>query len=317
MPSEIKSEGEIEAVFSFDKVRINTRLFMSQLRKLFPPSELETLCKTHRINKATSQASKGGFRSKIEVEAPQGKFLEIVGERLDGEYYRISNVEIAMDIPCRHEFESMKQTDALIEIMTKRYTHAHFVYDAEEHPQQSTDRKAAYKEGKYGEKTGYWGGKGFRFKIYPRISKITGLPCSHLEWTIQGASNIKAITGIYTIKDMLKFDMEKWFQGKFDKFIEFKEIDHLIHGRFVQNMKRGMKEACGLLDGIKGKLENPELASRLFCMIERIYSAAGLKQFYKKEQKRIKRKKGNRTSWEERVSKLPDHKIQSFTRPIK
>ena len=97
MPSQIKSQGEIEAVFSSDRVRINVRLEEQQLRDLLPSSELKTLCKSHRIDKATSQASKAGFRSSIEVVVPQGKFLKIVGEKLEGEYYRISYVEIAMD----------------------------------------------------------------------------------------------------------------------------------------------------------------------------------------------------------------------------
>jgi hypothetical protein len=111
--------------------------------------------------------------------------------------------------------------------------------------------------------------------------------------------------------------MGKWCQETFDQYIEFKDIDHLAHGRFIQNMKRGAKEASLLLNGMQGKAANPKLASILFCKVHDINSAAVLKQFYKEEMKRIRRKKGNRSKWEERVSKLSDYKIHSFLRPIK
>jgi hypothetical protein len=48
--------------------------------------------------------------------------------------------------------------------------------------------------------------------MYARPSKLNGKPCAHEEWKLMQPSNIKKITGISTIKDLVSFDIKTFIK---------------------------------------------------------------------------------------------------------
>jgi len=231
-------------IFYIDRVRIITRDTPGVLIHALPVDDLQSCSQGFRIEHGSTTAKKHGYKLKIEITVRGKELFEILEkhEPVLG-HYRISYLEVAWDMPYPDEHKTVIDSDRLFETIRKKYTHRHFVFDVlnvlkrgKSDPAKKSKTNNEDVQQKYSWKTGYWEGKTFKFIIYPRLSKVTNLPCIYFEWRIQGASNIEKRTGIRYISDLRDFHIELWFNEQFEKYIEFAGIDHEKHGMFINNM---------------------------------------------------------------------------------
>ena len=325
-------------IYSIDRIRIISQAPINILSKELPSNSFNKWCRRYFVDFGSEAAKLKGFPSKIEVIAPKRKFFELLlrCEALLQYGYSISYIETARDLLCASKNETISLAEEIFKHLRKKYTYRHFLYDdlkrvtydgSNEHDDKCTKTNRAkrkkYTPDMYSDRTAYWGNKRFQLVVYPRISKIVERPCVHKEWKIQGSQIIERKMRIALIKDILDFmdiHIETWFDKQYEKFITFEEINHEKHGRFLVNMPRGAKTAGYGYSGYFGgrfKKAEPVMASRIHCNVHNIETAPQLRNYYKNELSRIKKKgQGKRTRWEDKIVNLTNYKLNSFFNSI-
>ena len=307
-------------VYHFDKVSIIFVDPRKRLQRVLPLNELTRFATKFHLDDGSDVASYFGYSSRIEAIAPYKRFFEILDEHKEffRDDYKISYIEIAKDRLYETKRETLKIFHTILKHRRKKYTHEFCVYDDSYTP-IAKKKKRKDSEELYSSETGYWGCDSYQYVIYPRISKIAKQPCVHQEWRIRGASTIKSKTGITTLRDMINFDIEKWFSEQYERFLKLESINHEKHGRWTDNIpSRLNKKGKSYCNG-KYYFDTKywaEQASLVFCRIRGIETTSELISFYKNEIERVKHKVGRKTSWEKKVhDKLNNYKLNSFVVP--
>lgn len=318
--------GILETIYYIDKIRIIVKERPDRLSNILPLKELRKYCRDINIYayKESETAYQYGFLSAIDVVAVKKlDFFRVLGdyaEFLTG--YKISYVEIAEDSLYATQQETLRVFDNLLKHTVKKYSPDCMVFDATEYDFEDEtigkliNRKnvsdTEYMAEKYSKKTGYWGTERHKLVIYPRLSKIAGKPSVHIEWRLRGAGNIKAKTGIASINDFIDFNINIYFRESEERYVRYKNIDHLRHGRFLMGIHHKTNTVTQYLNG-RLLIDRAARASQRFCRAYEIKTAADLLFYYKKEMKQMKEKgRGRRTMWEQKIFTLKYAKLKGF-----
>ncbi|OGP85317.1 MAG: hypothetical protein A2V87_08575 [Deltaproteobacteria bacterium RBG_16_58_17] len=310
--------------YGFDRIRIN--VFFDCGHLLSRP-ELREPNKRGVIDvfDAYPSAKRWGYNSRIEVTAPTNKVFDIIENairdcNMSVPKYKtaknihpriaISKVEIARDFICDKEYDAILLADRFMSVTGKKYTAKFTIYDVENDPhRRKTDPRL--KEKIFSTRTGYWGNpRSFECAVYARYSKMSELPCVHTEWRIIGFPDIRKKTRINSIADMKNFDFEKFFEENDKKFIVYEDINYTGIGRWLKRIdgRRTLTERQKRSVGVAGQMFCRISKLKVSCKECRkddcqslaceIRSAAGLKQFLKENDSKIRNRKGEKLGTE-------------------
>ena len=273
--------------YCFDKIRINSTQKTAVVRKKLPIDNLREYSTFFRVKEPSSKARMSRFKSSLEIVAPSQSFLQLLLQHeqyLD--IYYISYLEIAKDTFCKTKDEAIRLFREKLKTTRKKYSSDHFIYDQ---TKKNPSEKQNNNHGLFGEQTGYFGGKSFEYVIYPRISKITGIPCIHEEWVIKGSQTIKNKTMISSISDLCAFDVKAFFEDQYAQHIIHEEIDQQKLGKWLSNCSKIKKVS-------RRKFFSIGLNALHFCEAYEIDTYADLVKFFKKEKEKIKSRRGRRSA---------------------
>jgi hypothetical protein len=282
-----------KVIYSIDKMDILTNIPYKLLINFLVKDELKQECKDFNILLASKGAKFRGYKSKISFTVPSNRFFKLLA-MYDLCKYIISNVEIAKDEPKMSEDEAKFQSYKLMKFWRKRRTTKQHICDYSDscHP---TDK--AYEQGKFSEKTIYFGSKSLEFVSYARFSKVNGQPCIHGEFSISDAANIKTRTGIQTIEDCIECDLKQIYEKIFEEYITTEEINMERLGKWLRGWERKRVFT-------KSQMICIGIAATTFLSVYGISTAAQLAGWFKKEKYRIKSMPGRKTTWDMKILKI-------------
>jgi len=278
-----------EKDYHIDKMRINTRKFISELKKNIPFKELEVHSKRCYLKKASIPAQLAGFKSSINVVLPTKEFFRILQNyENDLSRYKISAIEITEDTFYNTKYEAEKAFQENHKTGEKKWSTKSTLYEGDFYQRE--------KDGKWYYRTSYLGKGFFEFRVYPRISKVNNQPCLHREFRLLGAYKIKNKTGIVSIKDLVDFNAEETFSRLEDRYINHCKIDMLKLGKFLKNKTRIRKLS---------EEEEKHLGAlgRFYCKLHNIKTYQDLKQRLSVLKKSIRSKKGRKSDCEAKIEK--------------
>lgn len=285
-----------------DKVEILFKLSLGELNALLNLESLANECQIVGTTRPTAKAEKWGWHSLIYFTVPTDKFFRLLNTYSLGTY-KIRYFEIARDAPKASEKDANLENNKIIRSLRKRRTTKHEVRGSRDSGLLS---KAALDDGKFSIRTGYWGSKYLEFICYARYSKISGEPCLHTEWSIDGAYEIKKRTGIQTIEDLCVFDLEKWFEENLAKYMAVETIDSEKFGKWLWDCGRrrifSRREQMRVV-----------LAANTFLRVNEILSPAELAKWFRSEKIEIKSRRGRPSAWDKKILKVQSNSRFSTT----
>ena len=284
--------------FIFDRIRINTRYPLAELKKLLPVSKIQDESYNLQIRVSSEAAQCVGFKSTINIVCPSPEALKLLDKHLTPPLAMISYIEIARDTICETKDEAIAEFKKQ-STLRKKYTPKYFIYDSYEDYRR--DRKKFHDDPTlFYNRTGYFGEQDFLHVLYPRLSKINHLPVFHTEWRIEGASLIRNKTGICSISDLLTFDFEKFFDDMDHMYIVHERIDSTKFGRWHLGWTR--KKVLTPMQRMKA-----QLIGNLIMNQKQIHCYADLVAYFMKEKERIKSKPGVRSRKDKRILAIRDY----------
>ncbi|MEE9913256.1 MAG: hypothetical protein K4571_16215 [Deltaproteobacteria bacterium] len=329
--------------FYFDKVRIYSTRALELLYKELPIEELiKESCyfdirRSARIKCQPSlemydhvylikDPERKYCQSVVELSAPTLRCLKLLWEcesSLGG--YMVVDVELAWDKYASGVCDAEMKARGIFETIRKKYSFGRTaIYEDDNgNPRKKTKKERAKdrRRGLFASRTWYsvFFEKGspdhsyLKYVIYPRYTKInfdpsdidTWMPCVHYEWRIKGSRNIRKITRISTIGEMVSFDFEIFFKTMQDKYITHENLDTWALGLWLADYNDGRRRVCNF-----GKREMIKIGVMVatFRSCENIHSYSAFRNFVRREQKRIKRKKGFKTLWEQKIMEVKNLK---------
>lgn len=311
-----------EEGFYFDRIHIISWCSKWTLEKQLPLKTMCEYCKSLDIVKFNDPAVKRrktkksgsikeikvGYRSKVEVIAPTAEFLRLLSENEAalGRAYKISYVEIANDVFCESAGDAELKADILFDTLRKKYSFSH-VYIGK----LIKTRKERLRDrirGLYTSRTFYSsmekekGKKRGRFiyVIYARRSKMNNSYCTHSEWRITGNGMIIKKAHITSVKDLCSFNFEIFFKEK--------ELQYLVHEKInILALDKWLKGYDGRSKAFTAKQLKYAGLTALHYMGFRIVTYSDLVLHFKSEKELIKRKRGARSEWEQRLMSLSSY----------
>jgi hypothetical protein len=285
-------------MFVYDKIRLLSSVDYMELIVALPREDLKKECLKLDIIPSSSKARINGYISAIEVTGPSKDFfklMDIYSAKL--EKYRITYLEFAKDVMFSTQEEATASVDKIIHTHVKKYSGGNIITSK---PGSSPDPSL------FGGRTGYLGGKRFKYTVYPRLSKYNNKPCAHLEMRIQGSMEIYKKTGIKTISDLASPTVHHRLLKLLRTDLITVEINYLKLGLWLQGVKKRK---------IEGK-ERDLIIQRAvrFCEDNGISTPALLKDFFMKEKRRIKKKPGIKSERDIKFLQIRSYKV--FLDPI-
>lgn len=287
-------------VYYFDKIRINSTQKDVALKNILPIDSLRKNSNFFRIRYPSSKAKILRFKSSLEIVAPTKSFLQLILQHKRSlKTYYISYLEIAKDTFCNTKDEANYLCWERLKTTRKKYSADHFIYDqCKEGPQ----KKRTNNHELFGKHTGYFGREKFKYVVYARISKITGFPCLHEEWRINGAQTVKDKTMISSISDLCTFDVKAFFEDQYAQHIVHEKIDQQKLGKWLLGCTKIKKVS-------RRKFFSIGLNVLHFCEINDIYTYADLVKYFKKEKAEIKYRKGRRAALDNKILSIKNYSM--------
>jgi len=164
-------------------------------------------------------------------------------------------------------------------------------------------------------------------KAYCRYTKDTNEPAFRLELTFKRAHSIKKKTGIEHLSDLLDYNP----LHVINRYIKYEEINYDVFGGWVMG-----KRKCQILQhkpkskfDYNDKIRTAYLFLRILADKDTLIdsyeendrqrkkwkSVSQLRGYLQREKKRIKKKRGRRTPWEEKVMGLTYYRLNKFFTP--
>jgi len=277
-------------IYYFDRIWIYTMQNPTTIKSKLPLAELNSCCRIMSIKGKSAFSEFTNYHSMIDVIAPTPEFLTILYENEKAFLpYKISYLELAKD----HIFPTKQEAIQACSNLNfrKKYASKNFNFF---NPELPTDNEM------FGNVTKYSKSKNFQIRAYPRISKIAGEPCSHVEWIIKTPSIIKLKTGIIEVGDLLAFNFQHFFENQDKRMLIHNErIDQHKLGKWILNL--GNKKTFS-----KRKLMSIGCHGGAYSNY-RTYGE--LINYFQQWKKDIKMKTGPKTELEKRVLNLKDYSI--------
>tara|TARA_B100000315_G_C14519773_1_gene560974 strand:- start:13 stop:1065 length:1053 start_codon:yes stop_codon:yes gene_type:complete len=336
----------VDDIYHFDKIRILSKKEYSFINNYFPYAELQGLSNNLKIGFASFKAKKRGFKTSIEITAPQASALKILAD-YDSFFgtCNISYIEIAHDQVIsdgynykdplwlvienkyiRERFitskrESIKLFEFLLNFTKKNFTYEQLVYrakrnDEDDYSDIEIENRKNDEEEKYYTKTGYWGSYNFKLAMYPRLSKMNDRPCVHSEWRIYRSDIIREKTGIISIRDLVNFDIEEFMSKQKDRQLKLVKINYEKLGRWLNEIPAKVKTRKYFGKRKRLYYDRAARAGQGFCSYLRavngIETSAELWCYLKKELKMVPKMRGRRNRWKTKLQKLTRYRLNSF-----
>lgn len=216
--AKIVSKRKIEEVFdndfpeikgfeySIDRIRFNSPKYVKDLKPIIPEKVLMENCLSEKRSIVSRQnnkiARRHGYRSQLDASACNDDFLEILRGYNVGV---ISHLEIACDLM----FSKMEEAKAYAQWhddnVIRTYNRAHIKYEDTSYRARKT-RKGNVNPN--------------YVRSYPRESKVTGMPCYHIEFTLDSSKTIRRVlkikdhNGLTTAEDMYRMLENRYLRTK-------------------------------------------------------------------------------------------------------
>lgn len=278
--------------YFYDKIEILTKIPLKLLAILLDVEHLKEECRSFVIVRPSKAAIKFGYQSRIAMTVPSTRFFELLLEYDLGDY-SITYIEIAKDEIRPNLNKAMFESYRLLKHMVKKYTSEVLIYDARDSWNPTME---AWKKGLFSEVSGTMGTYLFRFALYARISKISEDPCLHSEFRLRG-NQIRKKTEIKTIEDCVNFDLGRFYEENFLKYISYQTIDVAALGRWILGWSRKRnftrRQICRI-----------HINGQQFLDIHNISTSAQLVGWFKKERRRIEHQRGKKSSWDKKIMQV-------------
>ncbi len=279
------------------RISIVCSQYMTNLKEVIEHEEIKIM-QIMRKNDAPMR-----YKSRIDMVRPSDEVIKYLAKRPPRDY-KISYIELARDTIYDSFSESEINAHRCFSTMRKKYSGG-FIFDGSTKP-------AMPEKGLIADSTAYLGSVvpkereknklvfnilgDFRLVIYPKFNPENDLNCLHFEWRINKAHNISKRTGISSIEDLLRINKEEVFEKLTEKYLSHVTINRYKLGMHLLGLKRCRKpsERIKMKAGLQGLL---------FCQIhgnkplELVAKIMFMKMI-------IKRKKGRKSAYHERLLKL-------------
>ena len=269
----------------------NPRYFIDNVKFLFIEKTCKELKNALPLKKLKKHSYRIIFKPKfrsttLNLSCPDKDCLSLLLEHESelGKYF-ITYIEIAMD----YAVESVPEARKLTEIVAKKIIVKN-LYEQINLPDDRISKRKRKQEKRFiGKRSHYWQNatKIIRLVMYPAHSKPflpqNRVPSIHIEWRLRKRCNIRKYTGISTVSDLINFNCERFFTDMSRKRIKLKAINHKIHGK---NLLKSDDWIIGLnasIFAITGSKLTAKEASKMYCKICKISSAAKLRHHHLKE----------------------------------
>jgi len=256
------------------------------------------------VGPASDKAQLFGYLSKIEFSAVDPYILRCLKRTLEPDSYKISTLEIALDIFFETEREAIESLLEMENSVRKKYVPTVHYYDNNKVSDEKWAENYARQKKLNGEvfynKTLYYGAENFKYVVYVRYSKMNGHLCLHCEWRLRGAALIKKKTGINNINDLINFDFEKFFTEQESKQLLRSGIDRDKLGKWLLGLSRRKKFS-------EQELQRIRTVANLFCHFNNIKTSAQLANYFRNEKKHILAKAHRRTAYDNKILKIDDY----------
>ena len=277
----------LDEIHYIDRIRILFYDDKGFMDNIIDTTELNKHCENARITTTTKTVyAKTHCKSKLDMIVPEPHALQLLAQYCQNIDHKISYIEVAHDALYPTEAIAKSIADAKIKCAHKLYAKECFIYD-----RNNDDKVRPRLPGIFSDRTGYYGEKNkFIYVIYARNSKpmIFPFPCSHDEFRIQNAARIRKLLGINSITDILCFDIKSNFLKLKKKFIRFEELDHEAHGRFRQDIRKGVDSK--VIGRGAGEMLKSERASHHIMRAHDLGYQSQLRILYKKQRKEAQKK---------------------------
>jgi len=195
----------IDVLYSFDRIRFLSKYSVKDVKIIIPESELLKHClpDNNSIVKVhiDQTGREWGWKTKVEASACNDTFFEVIKGYNFG---ILSHLQIARDVI----FPTMDEANIFMEWFEKnidrRYSRKRFKYEA-----------TLYLGTLKGQKSDNY------VRCYVRESKLTGAPCFHSEFTLEGATAIKKALCIKSYNDLMT-SMECYYMLE-NKYLHIKD----------------------------------------------------------------------------------------------
>lgn len=296
--------------YYFDRISINCMPDINEVEKKLPINSLKKECSELYLRE--SHLNWVGYETTIDVIAPTKKFLQMLSKDklLQDTEYKISSIEIAHDIFYPSEHEAEYASYKIFSTIGKKYSRG-FVYDEDKAAKRKTANKRKHDYFKRGlfshrafysdyEKENVEDGarrKCFKLVIYARLSKLNRKPCIHFEWRIIKADQIRERTSIRTIRDLLHYNFQKFFQKTEKKYMTHKVLNTKKIGRVLAGLERRRKLN-------KSQLLHVDLAYATLRSHYDIKSVSDFTSTMMKERRCLAKQRGRKSLWARQIKKL-------------
>jgi len=285
------------SLYSFDYLRIITKMHLNDLKKLIDIEELQKECRIIKIRQASEAATKYGYHSLIIVTVPSKRFFELLS-LYNLANYKFSYVELAKDVIENTMDDARLESYRIKKTMVKKYTLDPHTIDTRN---SLHTVRLRLEEGLFSDLTSYYGGEVLKFVVYARLSKLNNTPCIHSEWRIRGAGNIKKKINIATLKDCISFDLKQFYEKLTCQYIHHSEINRVKFGKFILGYD-GRRNIY-----TKRQRMRIELAAITFLSIYDISSTADFVHNIRELQKVIKSQPGRKNLFQKKILSIKSH----------
>ena len=317
-------------VFSIDRFRALFRDYPGTLHTKLNIREMKENGIRVEVWKASPAAQQHGYRSMLLVEVPRPETLQHIASLAATMHYTISYIELTADSLCATKAESIERFEEIKKKLRMRYSRRTYLYQHYRwvEPDTETREKIAQKEkltgkkrvtlhpeGTYHDETGYWGGKTFGFRLYPRISKIALRPCVRGEFRITGSKLIRKKIGAGTLSELSRLDIASAFMRMYRETISYEEIDHETHGRFLLDIHPRATSVGVVREGPRAgtRQRQPQSYSKRWIRANDIQTPAALRRYYANQKRLMKeRPSANLSSLERKTKTMNQTRLDSF-----
>lgn len=285
--------------YCYDRIQVNCSIERESLENILPLDDIRQNCFNLEIVRASYLAKKANFSSTIKIIAPSRKGIELLAKHAPSES-KISHLELTKDT-FGDESAVMNLFRSESVILRKKHPSkkkdSYFIYDSIFESKLKKKRADVISDSTF-----YYGDPAFRYVIYVRYSKINGQPCFRSEWRIQGSSRIKKVSGVNFISDLLRLDLEYFFESMEKKYLERAHdgIDLFKLGKWLRGLERHKKLS-----------DKQEFSVRLSAMhllnSLQVENYAGFVHALKQLKEEIKTVSGKRGSFRDKILSLTNY----------
>ncbi len=296
---------------TFDQIKMFSKVRKKRLEQVLPVRELRALTSHFKVE-TVSLAMWRDCSSVCFNYTPDPVFLRLFREHEKqlGKY-SVSSIEIAVDLYMESKSDAELAQDYIVSIIRKPWhsrRHLRFAYSEFEKPP-----------------TGIIRGKTFYFedrrsatslKVYCRYAKTADgpdfdQPVTRIEFTLNGAGNVRRKTKIEGIGDLQNFDPAPFVS----RYLRFEQLDLERFGRWLSPRSPWPKRAAHLFLRVMA-YEDPQAGTDWQLTMQKWRAVAQVRGYLRNRRNELRHRRGRPDTWNRKFARLTDYQINSFFEPV-